>query len=369
MLAFVCSHGGILLRLSNFATTTTKHNPTCNHHRKHQQQTTRRPFTPIISASLNTNTDTAIEIIDHVSTDNLIQHLKSNTPQQNTNRETIENMISHLGDSRGMSRLNLVDIFGTIGSPAVPYLLESLNTSLNPVIRRSCGKALAKIGDPSATCMLIQVLVNDIDTVTRSSAAGALARMGDTAIPKLLNLISDPDVDMTVKGHAAWAIAYMQSDSNVLFDQISNDNIDVRLAVVSALGVVALGDALPCMHPGVSGDDWNDEDVDVEVKQKAVKALVKAVDDVNSEVRAEAVTALGNLGFVEHGDKIGELIANENEDDEVRRCGALSLMKLGDTSKINLLQLLCHDNNKNNVNNDVLSVFKLALTNLERLEC
>lgn len=104
--------------------------------------------------------------------------------------------------------------------------------------------------------MLVQVLVNDKDTVSRLYAAVAISKMGDTAIPKFLNL-SDPDVDMKVKCQIACSIAYMESGSNVLFHQINNNRIHVGPAVVSALGVVGLGDTLLCENSGVSGDDCN----------------------------------------------------------------------------------------------------------------
>lgn len=258
-------------------------------------------------------------------------------------------MVVHLGDTRGLSRLSLVDVFGKIGSPAVPALLDALQSSPDPVVRRSCGKALAKIGDPVATDALLYTLVHDADTVTRSSAAGALARMGRTAVSPLLNLISDPGVSMTAKGHAAWAIAFMQSDATEeLLSQLENDNKDVRVAVVNALGTVVIGDALPAMNGG-SIDEWfdsNDTDASSRaqlesLRQQAMSALRKAIEDSSPEVRAEATTALANAFSVEDAPRIAKLLEDDNF--ELRRCAALSLMKLGDTSFTDILKRKSED--------------------------
>lgn len=278
-------------------------------------------------------------------------------------------MVEHLGDTRGLARLSLVDAFGRIGPAAVPALLESLQLSADPVVRRSCGKALAKIGDPVATDALLYTLVHDDDTVTRSSAAGALARMGRTAVTPLLELISDPAVSMTAKGHAAWAIAFMQNDATEeLLLQLENDNKDVRVAVVSALGAVVIGDALPAMGGG-SVDEWfesagseaNGSTKLKELRQQSIYALRKALEDDSPEVRAEAATALANAASIEDASRIAKFLDDDNF--ELRRCAALSLMKLGDASYIGVLKSKSEDETQPS---GFRNVARLAATALER---
>lgn len=302
--------------------------------------------------------------VDPASTDQLLETLEATIfpPTQ----ALIDDMVLHLGDSRGLARLALVDNFGRIGSAAVPALLNALATSPNPVVRRSSGKALAKIGDSSATDALLHALVHDDDTVTRSSAAGALARMGATAVPALLKLIADPNTNMTAKGHAAWAVAFMQGDAATeLFDQLASDNDDVRVAVVNALGAVAIGDALPAMS-GASVDDWstgseNTADNTKYVRARAIACLSAALDDSAAEVRAEAVTALANAVCIKEAPRIAQLL--DDDDPETRRCAALSLMKLGDTSFIAELEAKSNDESEPD---NVRNVAELAANTLKR---
>lgn len=315
-----------------------------------------------ILLSLDTNTK-----IDPASTDLLLSTIES-TPLP-LPQAMIDDMVVHLGDSRGMARLGLVDNFGRVGSVAVPSLLNGIKSSPDPVVRRSCGKALAKIGDASATPVLLHTLVNDDDRVTRSSAAGALARMGATSVPSLLELISNPDVSMTAKGHAAWAIAFMQGEAaETLFAQLNNTNKDVRIAVINALGAIAIGDALPTMA-GASVEEWTAEDdqeqdgdtADQKVCKRAIAGLRNALGDIDSEVRAEAAIALANAACIEEAPRIARLL--DDSDAEMRRCAALSLMKLGDVSFIDVLQAKSEDTNDSD---DVRKVAKLAADTLRR---
>lgn len=301
--------------------------------------------------------------IDPSSTDALTSSV--NEMMQTGDRpsqQQLEAMVIHLADARGMARLRLVEAFGKIGSVAVPSLLEGLSCCPNPVVRRSCGKALAKIGDSTATGPLLIALVHDEDTVARSSAAGALARMGSVAVTQLLDLISNPDVGMTAKGHAAWAIAFMQGDaSDKLFESLRHPNRDVRIAVVSALGAVAIGDALPTMG-AASDDDWSEGDTEkAATRERAIKAISVALNDESPEVRAEAATALANAGCVNEVKRIAAMLTDD--DSELRRCAALALMKLGDISAIE--QLREREMDESEVDS-VRSVARLAANALER---
>lgn len=355
MPAFVLNHA-----LQSFRQPLYKRPGVC-HRKPRQQLQVLTLVARLPNSSLETDTQ-----IDPASTDRLLEELE--TTKLPPSQAVIDDMVEHLGDSRGLARLELVDNFGRIGSAALPALLNALASSANPVVRRSCGKALAKIGDASATSALLHTLVHDDDTVTRSSAAGALARMGSSAVPSLLKLIADPTVNMTAKGHAAWAVAFMQGDAaTALFDQLASDNKDVRIAVINALGAVAIGDALPTMS-GTSVDDWamNGDDASSEastedVRFRAVSSLRHALDDSSSEVRAEAATAIANAACVEEAPRIAQLL--DDEDPETRRCAALSLMKLGDSSFIPTLLQKSTDEDEID---DVRKVAQLAATTLQR---
>lgn len=266
----------------------------------------------------------------------------------------------HLADSRGMARLNLVNAFGKIGVSATPYLLQGLTTCPNPVVRRSCGKALAQIGDVSGTMPLINVLLHDSDTVARASAAGALAKIGKEAIPALLKVLADDSVNMSAKGHAAWALAYMRDTQDALLDVVDHPSDDVRLAVVSALGSVLLGDALPIMNNSAETEELPEA---LENLACVEKALLAALKDKSGTVRAEAVNALASASGKKYVREVCELLDDGSA--ETRRAAALGLMKIGDVSVLGDLRKRVEDSTEDE---QVRSVARLALKALERLE-
>jgi bilin biosynthesis protein len=307
--------------------------------------------------------------IDHDTTDRLVSFVESKLDSgEAVGAAELEELVVHLGDSRGMSRLALVEAFGRVGSPAVGVLLTGLKTCPNPVVRRSCAKALAKIGDDAATDTLIETLLSDEDSVTRASSAGALAKMGSSAVPKLLALISSPESGMTAQGHAAWAISFMQGTaSKALFHRAQDPSPNVRLAVISAMGSIAIGNALPTLSGDDGADDWisdalDEKEVDLsEQRERAISILCSGLDDENAEVRGEAATALANVGVHHVCPKI--LTFLDDDDLELRRTAALAIMKLGYTDGISRLEELANDDSESS---SVRNVARLAAKNLAR---
>lgn len=80
----------------------------------------------------------------------------------------------------------------------------------------------------------------------------------------LLELTSNPDVGMTPKGHTVLRgqlLSCRGVQAFSLFESLWYVKREVRIIVVSALGVVAIGDALPLMGAASDGD-WGDDDLD-----------------------------------------------------------------------------------------------------------
>lgn len=328
-------------------------NQTLTHRNKTIHRNLSFPATPRITRCQTS----PVTQIDPSSTDTLLHTLET-TPPTST---TVAQIIHHLADSRGMARLALVTHLGDMGPICIPPLIKALQKNPNPVVRRSCAKAIAKIGDDSATSALVHALVHDQDTVTRSSAAGALAKMGEGAIDDLIAVIANDSVSMTAKGHAAWAMSFMQSGSEALADMLHHPQPAVRMAIVGALGGIAIGDALPVMG-GLAEDDWDDTPEEGEAKTRAVNALVIALDDSDPGVKAEATTALANAGVRGAAAKVAQFL--DDEDHELRRCAALSMMKFGDVTMIDVLRE--RQNDEDEVR-EVRNVSKLAADYLEKL--
>lgn len=85
---------------------------------------------------------------------------------------------------------------GRIGRPAVPKLVEALESS-NPALRQKAADTLARIGPAASDAVpaLIKAL-RDTDPLVRKSAARALGQIGpdaEDAVPALIELLSDAD--------------------------------------------------------------------------------------------------------------------------------------------------------------------------------
>lgn len=232
------------------------------------------------------------------------------------NHLLLAQMVESLGDSRGMVRLGFAEALGKVGQPAVPFLLKALANHLNPIVRRAAGKTLTLIADPSAVPNLIDALLHDEDTVVKGSCVGALAQTGKAAVSPLLEILASPEHPENIKGHAAWALAFIGAEAKETFyKEISSDSPEVRVAVVGAIAKVA--------------QDAPEE--------KAFNLLMSALADSNEIVRTEAAAVLGNLSYQPAVPHLVELL--DHTDTESRKAAALALMKIGDRSAIDSLQL------------------------------
>jgi bilin biosynthesis protein len=255
-----------------------------------------------------------------------------------SDRQVLKQLVDGLGDTRGLVRLRFAETLGEIGEAATPLLIDALANDANVVVRRAAAKTLTLIGDPSAVSSLLYSFLNDPDTVVKSSAAGALARTGVTAAPALLDILGASDYPEDIKGLAAWALAFMGSEATeYLYAALSSDSLDIRCAVVGAIGRVA------------------QENSD----QKSCDLLVKALADPEALIRSEAATALGQVPYLPAVPSL--ILAIEDSDLDVRKSAINSLGKISDRAAIEPLQAVLNDQEQ------VIRVLaKLAIAQIER---
>jgi bilin biosynthesis protein len=253
--------------------------------------------------------------------------------------DTIARMVESMGDSRGMTRLKFAERLGIIGKPAVPFLLEALAHHPNPVVRRASAKTLTLIADPSAIPNLIHSLLHDEDTVVQGSCVGALARTGEASVPELLKIIASPEQNETIKGHAAWALAFIGSQASpYLYQGINSDSVDVRCAVVGALGSL----------------------VQEQEDEQALKILLDSLHDSEAVIRSEAAAILSK---VNKPAVVSDLIpCLQDPDAEVRKAVALALMKIGDRHTLEPLERALHQESEESIK----PIFKLAITQIKK---
>jgi len=85
---------------------------------------------------------------------------------------------------------------GRIGKPAVPRLVEALQSS-NPALRHQAADTLARIGPSAAEAVpALIVAIDDEDPLVRKAAARALGQIGPdaaTAVPMLIEMLLEED--------------------------------------------------------------------------------------------------------------------------------------------------------------------------------
>jgi bilin biosynthesis protein len=237
-----------------------------------------------------------------------------------TNHQLLKQMVESLGDTRGLIRLSFAEALGDIGEPATPFLIEALSHHPNPVVRRAAGKTLTLIADPKAVPTLVHALLHDDDTVVKGSVVGALARTGAAAVPALLAILASSDYPESAKGHAAWALSFIGAEAaEYLYAAMDSDSVDVRCAVVGAIGSAAQENA----------------------DERAYSLLMAALHDPEAVVRTEAASAFGKLNYAAAVPAL--IAATQDSDGEVRKAAVSSLGKLGDPAAIEPLQAALTD--------------------------
>lgn len=252
--------------------------------------------------------------------------------------QLLKQLVAGLGDPRGLVRLRFAETLGEIGEPATPFLLEALTNHADVVVRRAAAKTLTIIADPAAVPTLLHSFLNDQDTVVKGSSAGALARTGEAAVPALLDILASTDQPEDIKGHAAWALAFIGSEAaDYLYKALNDASLDVRCAVIGALGHVA--------------QEQSDE--------KSCNLLVAALTDPEPLIRTEAAAALGQVNYPPAVPHL--ILAIQDPALDVRKAAINSLGKTGDRSALKLLQPLLNDPQ------EVIKVLaKLAIAQIER---
>lgn len=282
------------------------------------------------------------QTLSQLETDRLLERVNQEvaTSSFDTNdSQTLKQMVECFSDSRGMVRLGFAEALGKIGKPAVPFLLDALANHDNVVVRRAAAKTLIIIADPTTVPNLIHALLNDEDTVVKGSSVGALARTGEAAVAPLLEILTSLDSPESTKGHAAWALAFIGSAAkDQLYQAYDSDSKEVRAAVVGAIAKVA----------------------EEEREEKAFNLLVDSLQDSAENVRSEAAAVLGNLA---HKPAIPKLIPLlEHPEPETRKAAALSLMKIGDRSAIESLQIALEQEAEPRIQ----PLIKLAISQLQK---
>ena len=249
--------------------------------------------------------------------------------------ESLKRMVAGLGDARGALRLTFAKSLGAVGDEALPILCKALRQHQNVIVRRASAKTLNLIGNKEALPYLLEAFLEDDDPVVLGSSAGAMATIGPDAMDSLLGILKNPDCTPFQVGLINLALSFIGSKApEALLKAADSDVAEVRVAAISALG------------------DQIQKSDDLRAKNRVFQAL----EDVSADVRAEAVTLIGKSCDAED---VETLLLNKlsDEDTQVRKNTALSLMKLDALGAINQLKIV----EQNEIDTDVKAVLRVAI--------
>ena len=231
--------------------------------------------------------------------------------------ESLKRMVAGLGDARGALRLTFAKSLGAIGDEALPILCKALRQHQNVIVRRASAKTLNLIGNKGALPYLLEAFLEDDDPVVLGSSAGAMATIGPDAMDSLLGILKNPDCTPFQVGLINLALSFIGAKApEALLKAADSDVAEVRVAAISALGdQIQKGDNL-----------------------RAQNRVFQALEDVSADVRAEAVTLIGKSCDAEDVETL-LLKKLSDEDTQVRKNTALSLMKLDAIGSIQQLKI------------------------------
>ncbi len=274
--------------------------------------------------------------------------------------DAVPHLIRALEDEKARVRLAAIDALGQIGdSTAVDALVAVVQEEV-PVLRLAAIDALGQIGDSTAVDVLCLQTQSKISQVRWVSAV-ALGHIGSPrAIGPLANLLGDEEVRQTV------LFALAQIDKNwrarpevevavggFRRDLMQDDVLGDKQAIVRFRALEGLNAVVPDWRE----EDWTEEVVmhwcrqvtagnDDERKvaahflgdlkdQRAVQALLVAVEDRNLDVRRQAIQSLGKMKDMRAAGVLRRVVVGE--DRFVRAAAARALGVLRDTSAVDML--------------------------------
>ena len=249
--------------------------------------------------------------------------------------ESLKRMVAGLGDARGALRLTFAKSLGAVGDEALPILCKALRQHQNVIVRRASAKTLNLIGNKDALPYLLEAFLKDDDPVVLGSSAGAMATIGPDAMDSLLGILKNPDCTPFQVGLINLALSFIGSKApEALLEAADSDVAEVRVAAISALG----------------------DQIQKSDNLRAQNRVFQALEDVSADVRAEAVTLIGKSCDAEDVE-ILLLKKLSDEDTQVRKNTALSLMKLDALGAIEQLKMA----EQKEDDPDVKAVLKVAI--------
>jgi HEAT repeat protein len=284
---------------------------------------------------------------------------------QKKSRLVVRSLIKSLQNNNAAIRSGAAEALGLIGSSrAVMPLITIMNRDEEKIVRREVITALGNIRDFEATSPLIKVL-EDQDKESRRRGVEALGKIGSRrAVSVIIGALSDQDA--LVRKKAIEALGRRTRDRHTM-EQLFVKTLDDRNADVRLLAAETLDDMRWSPKTDqeqisycIATRNWNSpilsstsaveklvkmledertQNLNARVNaaivlgksgdNRAVKPLLRMLEDENANIRQTAVAALGEIGNAQVINPLINVLKDENAD--VRATAATALGEVGDT--------------------------------------
>ena len=222
--------------------------------------------------------------------------------------EAVPYLLDKLDTQSAREKWTLIDIVSKIGEPAVMPLIESLKSDNKDEVKLA-SRILGDIKDKRAVNPLIELLDKE-DFNTRSYACESLGKIGDTtAFTRVSSCLKD-SVEV-VRKSAAVALGKIKDSRAIshLIEGLSDPHFSVRMSSASALVEIGEPSVKPliellslstnaiAIHLAIESlGKLKDKLSEAKSIGRAIKPLLKKLEDDDWATRAFTVEALGEIG-------------------------------------------------------------------------
>jgi HEAT repeat protein len=269
--------------------------------------------------------------------------------------QLLERLISDREDSNPQLVALAADAAGLMGSPDLirPLVDLAFDGSVPQYVRSSAASALGRIGDPSATPALVNLLEQDNEPRRAASIAlGEVGHPGATSVIERLGAILQHESDAPTRHFAAISLGRIGGPlaQQALEQALARAPDDMRPWIVLALGLCerseATGTVAPrlielCTHEGNSSTlGALLVALGLTRSSDGIPVLVQHLETRSNEVAGAAAMGLGLSGRREAAAPLRAALTSSS-DPEVLRQAAMALGILGDVgAQKDLLELM-----------------------------
>jgi HEAT repeat protein len=260
--------------------------------------------------------------------------------------EVIEHLVNLLQASEGDMAIKVADVIKSIGQPAYPILITTLQRAEDEDRTRLL-EAVSQIADCGLATYLAD-LAQSTDADLRGLVATVLGKCGATEfLPILRSLTADPVGHVRVAAIKAIGWVGAQDEVDRLLPCLDDPFADVREAAMGALILLGGRKAIQIFTEDLSHINQERQRLAAVAlgyigEDETKEALMRAVSHSDPTVRRSAIESLRRIGTIDDIEPIR--MALTDEDSLVRKAAVTALVALIGARAIDDIRVLLDDN-------------------------